>query len=178
MIMKDEKERGQVTDKCQSGESGGITGSEAGEQPDSKAKSRQCESVKKDGSPCRLKAMSGRSWCWYHDPDLAAERREAGRRGWAVSNRRSIEGADLSRLRTPRTVDDVVRALAGTARAVMAGTLTPGQAKEVTACLNSILKARTDEATLGELKRLTELLEDHGQGAERLLAALDGGQHE
>ena len=173
--MKNTKENqgGKVVGKLQSPENVALSGPGADSKPGSKAR---CKATSKAGTPCRNLALPGRSYCWYHDPNLAEERRQAGRRGWKVSNRKSIEEADLLRLRTPKTVDDVVRALADVARAVMKGNLTPTQAREVTSCLNSILKAKTDEATVSELRKLTNMLEDSGQGAERLLAVLEGGE--
>jgi len=152
----------------------GLTGPEAGRGANGEAiGKRRCQATTRAGRPCPNLAMKGRNECWYHCPDLKAERSAAGRRGWAVSNRRSIEAADLVRIKTPKSTDDVCRALADTARAVQGGGLTPAAAREIISALNSISKVRQDEAVLGELRRLSELLESRDGGAAALLAALD-----
>lgn len=40
-----------------------------------------CAGKKRDGSPCRLPARGGSSWCWAHDPENAAQRRENATKG-------------------------------------------------------------------------------------------------
>jgi len=142
---------------------------------------RRCGATTKAGKVCNNYRVPGHSGCWFHAVELDAERSAAGRRGWATVNRKNVDAADLVRIKTPKTTDDVVRSLADVARAVMGGSITPNAAREVISALNSIAKVRTDETTLSELHALNMALADRGQGAERLLELLDtaaGDRHE
>jgi len=39
----------------------------------------------KDGKPCKAEAMTGSEFCYWHDPDKEAERKEASSNGGKVS---------------------------------------------------------------------------------------------
>ena len=41
----------------------------------------KCEATTADGSPCQAPVRGGGRWCWFHDPELKADRAEARRRG-------------------------------------------------------------------------------------------------
>jgi hypothetical protein len=40
-----------------------------------------CRATTRAGTPCRAPEMTGRGWCFHHDPDGARKRTEARRRG-------------------------------------------------------------------------------------------------
>jgi hypothetical protein len=42
---------------------------------------RQCSGTKRDGSPCTATVEPPQTYCWWHDPNNAAERRRAASRG-------------------------------------------------------------------------------------------------
>jgi hypothetical protein len=81
---------------------------------------RQCEGLKRDGSPCGAQALPGRAHCWAHSPELAEQRQAAYRQGG--HNRANV--VRLRALMPPRLVpvfDRLERAL----EEVHAGTLAP-----------------------------------------------------
>ncbi len=48
---------------------------------------KRCESVRRDGAPCRAPAPPGRTHCFAHDSSLADRRAEAIRKGGRNSSR-------------------------------------------------------------------------------------------
>ena len=40
-----------------------------------------CQATRKDGQPCTVRALPGSAWCFAHDPNRAAQRDEARRKG-------------------------------------------------------------------------------------------------
>ena len=40
-----------------------------------------CAAIRKDGSPCKAVAQSGRRYCFFHDPEKAQERHESKVKG-------------------------------------------------------------------------------------------------
>jgi hypothetical protein len=42
---------------------------------------RQCSGTKRDGAPCTATVEPPQSYCWWHDPKNAEERRRAASRG-------------------------------------------------------------------------------------------------
>ena len=50
-------------------------------EPADNAETRRCSTVKNDGEHRRAKALTGSSWCYFHDPESADERIAASRRG-------------------------------------------------------------------------------------------------
>jgi hypothetical protein len=74
--------------------------------------SRRCKHQNKDGTPCRTPARPGKSCCWVHDPDLAANRAEGRRRGGRARSRpAAVLPADTPDLPLKTTAD--VRAFLG-----------------------------------------------------------------
>lgn len=47
----------------------------------------RCGSTNQAGEPCSAQPLPGRDWCIWHDPDRAADRDEARRRGGRNSSR-------------------------------------------------------------------------------------------
>ncbi len=50
-------------------------------EPPNRQQSRQCEKVKDDGYRCAAMALTGSTWCFFHDPAAAQERSAASKRG-------------------------------------------------------------------------------------------------
>ena len=50
-------------------------------EPPNRQQSRQCEKVKPDGNRCAAMALTGSTWCFFHDPAAAQERAAASKRG-------------------------------------------------------------------------------------------------
>ncbi len=115
----------------------------------------RCQAIRKDGQPCTVRAIAGSLWCFAHDPDRAAQRDEArrkGGRGKATSRR-------LRGLMPPRLVP-VFDQLEGALSDVLAGGLDPKQATAAAA----VARAMVSVLTAGELEeRLRKLEEGQGQ---------------
>ena len=92
----------------------------------------------KDG--CNLAPMSGEKWCFFHHPNLAAERHEAsskgGKAGRKVLKRESIEGLNLDEL------GDLNRLLARLVSAVVCGEISSTVAKSAGYLVRSIAQVR------------------------------------
>ena len=58
----------------------------------------RCRGTKKDGERCNSWALSGSEYCWFHDPELAEERKAARRRGGANSRiyNRQLRSGDIA----------------------------------------------------------------------------------
>lgn len=50
---------------------------------------RQCGHVKGDGTRCGAAAPAGSAFCYFHDPEKAAARRESNQRGGRARSRRA-----------------------------------------------------------------------------------------
>jgi hypothetical protein len=89
------------------------------------ADSQRCTATRTDGQPCEAPARPGRSYCAFHDPELAEQRADARRRG---GQRRSQKAAVLSSDAPDlplQTVGDVTRLLADTINQCRRGQLDP-----------------------------------------------------
>lgn len=67
-----------------------------------------CKYVKQNGERCQAKRMAESDYCYWHNPDMAAKRAEARKRGG--QNRRVGKQGNNGRY-SIRTTDDVLRAL-------------------------------------------------------------------
>lgn len=56
----------------------------------------KCRALKRDGSPCNAYAVTGSDYCYHHDPERAAERRQSRSKGGRARHGRSVGpvGAD------------------------------------------------------------------------------------
>ena len=67
-----------------------------------------CEFVKSDGEPCQAKCMTNSDYCYWHNPDMAASRGEARKKGG--QNRRAGKQSNHGRY-SIKTTDEILRAL-------------------------------------------------------------------
>ena len=62
---------------------------------------KRCQALTRDGTPCQAYALEGSDYCFHHDPDRAAERRQARSKGGHARHGRHVgpvgqaEPADL-----------------------------------------------------------------------------------
>jgi hypothetical protein len=47
----------------------------------------RCKGIKRDGSPCTVTVNPPDTYCWWHDPSNAEQRRKAASRGGARAGR-------------------------------------------------------------------------------------------
>ena len=72
---------------------------------------KMCAGVTRTGAPCRVAVLEGSRFCWFHDPDKAAARKEARSRGGRARHGRTIgQTPDGDRVEI-RDLSDVVRLL-------------------------------------------------------------------
>lgn len=105
--------------------------------------SRYCESLKADGTSCRSLALPSGSYCWAHDPEMAAERRRARAQGGANSAR----SRRLSKL-MPERLRPVWDLLEKALTETHAGTLEP----RVASAMASLASAMCKVVQLGEME--------------------------
>lgn len=79
----------------------------------------QCTATTADGKPCGAPALHGRPFCYAHDPDRAAERADARRRGGYNRRTPKATGPDGYPTRL-RSVGDVQALLEATLRDTVA----------------------------------------------------------
>jgi hypothetical protein len=87
-----------------------------------------CPGTNAAGAPCRATTMTGRAWCWHHDPDLAGARRDA--RALGGRNRETIERA---RRRLPGEVSTMLDLVVVAFHAAARGEIGPPQATAMAA---------------------------------------------
>ncbi len=107
----------------------------------SEATAGRCRQVKTDGTACQATARTGASYCFFHDPEVAAERTAARRAGGLQRSQKAVilplESPDLPL----RDVADVAGLLAITINQVRRGQLDPRVANAVGYLSGILLKA-------------------------------------
>lgn len=129
----------------------------------SKAKMNSCEAVRKDGQTCGAPAQAGKRFCFFHDPEKAAEVKAAKSAGGKTQALKVLKPAEVDILHSP-TIPDIVDLLCQTVADVRAGRIDPKVANAVGYLSNVMLKAMEAEA-LGD--RLAALEEAVGVGLEK-----------
>ena len=126
-----------------------------------------CKAVKQDGDPCTAKALQGRDFCFFHDPDNATKAKEAQTKGGAskpvltvVKSWRGQPGEDgeTTTIQTPRP-DEIVCLLADTIDEVKTGQIDPKIANAVGYLAGVMLKALQHEALEERLQAIEEAIQ-------------------
>lgn len=117
-----------------------------------------CRHIKADRSPCRAMARSGSDYCFFHDPDSAAERQAARINGGKERSRKS-------RVLPPDTPDaqlttaaDVKGLLNKTINQVLRGEVDPRISNAVGYLAGILLKAKQQDEFEDRLERLESVL--------------------
>lgn len=119
---------------------------------ESKPTKHQCRVLKLDGSLCQAAALSGKDFCFFHDPAKAEARRDAQSLGGRQNRMKTLDAT------TPdvkvEDSQDVVRLISETINQVRKGQIDPRVANAVGYLANVLIRA-VDQ---GEMeKRLDEL---------------------
>ena len=119
---------------------------------------KQCQAITQDGTPCRAYATNGSDYCFHHDPDHAARRREARRNGGLARHGRHIGPIGQAEPAPLDTAADVATLLRRTIN-------------DTLQLENSLHRARTVGYLAGLLARAMELtdLEQQLASMERIL---------
>jgi hypothetical protein len=94
-----------------------------------------CTAPKRDGSRCTTRIVGDSSYCFAHDPTLAAKRAEANARG----GRNKRRTRRLQRL-LPETLKPVVVLLLDAIEEVHRGELAPAQASAIAALSSALVR--------------------------------------
>lgn len=121
---------------------------------------RLCAAIRKDGSPCRLRALPQQTTCWGHDPARAATRKLGG----------------LARANARRAAKSIPRDLAGVNDVLLkalhdcaTGTLDPHRASALSSLAGALVRLHQ----AGEVEQRLRDLENRAEVAE--LAARGNG---
>ncbi len=104
-----------------------------------------CAGYKRDGSRCTATVEPPQTYCWWHDPANAEERRRAASRGGKARPNRELAGLKAR--------------LSGLAENVLAGEVDKGVAAVASQILNVYLRAVSVELQVREQQELIERLE-------------------
>ena len=108
---------------------------------------KACKGIKQDGTRCQAAAMADSDFCFFHDPTMAEERREAQSFGGSQNRMKTLAGdTPDAKIEDGR---DVVKLLATTINQVRRGEVDPRVANAVGYLANVLMKA----AELGEMER-------------------------
>jgi len=130
--------------------------------------SRQCAYVGPDGYRCRAVPLTGKEFCFFHDPDSAELRRRAGVAGGRARARKVLAEASLCQLDSR---ESLITLLSETVQQVRTGQIDPKVANAVGYLVNvarQILESDEYERLRRELNDLKIQL---GLGHEPLGAA-------
>ena len=114
---------------------------------------RRCAGRKRDGTPCAVSVKPEQTYCWWHDPEHAAERRRiAGSGGRA----KALAGTELAQIK--RDVREIIAGvLGGRIRREVAAVAWQGYNTLLRACEQERKARETDE-----LAARVEALESDG----------------
>jgi hypothetical protein len=121
----------------------------------------RCPGIKRDGSRCTVTVEPPQTYCWWHDPANAEERKRAAARGGKRAGRgRAV--SELARLqgRFEELTDKVLAGEIERGVAAVAGQLLNG----ARACVRDGLAAREQEELTERLEALEEALEHNRRG--------------
>jgi hypothetical protein len=99
----------------------------------------RCQHRKANGEPCQANAMSGSPFCFFHDPEMVAERTEARRAGGQKNKAAVLPTETPDRPLTG--VQDVVALLGETINQVRRGQIDPKVSNAVGYLAGILLKA-------------------------------------
>lgn len=118
---------------------------------------KQCIAIKQNGSQCQAAALPESDLCFFHDPSMAAERREAQASGGRKSRMETLDVATSdAKIQDCR---DVVALLTETINQVRTGQIDPRIANSVGYLANiaiRVFEQRDLESRMEKLERLTE----------------------
>ena len=117
---------------------------------------RRCAGSKRDGTPCAVTVEEGQTYCWWHDPANAQERRRAASRG--------------GKAKASPLTKELHKLLEDLTAAVVSGELVPYRGAVAAQLINARIRLVETERRIKEQEELLERLERlerdrHGGGA-------------
>jgi hypothetical protein len=122
---------------------------------------QKCCFHKAGGVPCQAPVVASGDYCFFHDPERAAERKAAGAKGGRRSRKRPLAILPLDAEDMPLDcVTDVVRALATTFNAVRRGQLDPKTGNCLGLIAGQLLRALQDSELAAEIEELAKEIQE------------------
>ncbi len=118
----------------------------------------QCRHIKPDRSPCRANALHGSDFCFFHDPNSAAEREAARSSGGRERSRRAAVLPADTPDRPLASAADVTGLLAQTINQVRRGEIDPRISNAVGYLAGILLKAKEKDDLEQRMARLEAIL--------------------
>ncbi len=118
----------------------------------------QCRHVKPDQTRCRAHVVHGSHFCFFHDPDLVAEREAARRNGGRERSRRAAVLPGDTPDRPLASAADVTGLLAETINQVRRGEIDPRISNAVGYLAGILLKAKEKDEMEQRLARLESIV--------------------
>jgi len=128
------------------------------ENPTSPSQPGQCSHLKPDGSYCKANVRLGSSYCFFHDPESAAERQAAQISGGKERSRRAAVLPADTPDRQLTNAGDVTALLGETINQVRRGQLDPRFANAIGYLATIFLKARETDGLEQRVERLESVL--------------------
>ena len=117
----------------------------------------RCSAITTAGAPCPNRTLPHSSFCFAHDPALAARREDARRKGGAATRR----SERLARM-IPGQLQTVYTTLETALAEVHDGTITPSVANAMAAIASAMVRT----LTAGEMEERLRALENRRNGTE------------
>lgn len=117
-----------------------------------------CQATNQKGKPCEAAPLTGRPYCFAHDPEAAEARDTARRRGGEHSRRRPVELVEL------RSAEDVRAAL----ERILAETLALKNSVRRNRAAGYLLSILLKAVEAGELEERIAALENRNEGGRAL----------
>jgi hypothetical protein len=128
---------------------------------------KMCTATTKDGTPCQAAAVTESNYCFFHDPNKEAARREAQAEGGRQNKTRTLDSS------APRTKihnsKELAVLMSDTIDQVLTGQIDPGVGYAVGYLGNLFLKAQQQSVIEERLDRIVRLLERQDHTPEILL---------
>ena len=110
----------------------------------------RCLGTKRDNSPCTVTVEPPQTYCWWHDPANAEERKQAAARG----GKRAGRGRPIAELAALRDENGNIR------RRLLEGELQPGVAAVAVQSLNCDIRAVSATLKAKEVEEIEARLEE------------------
>lgn len=122
------------------------------------ATSTHCSQVKSDGTLCDARALHGSTYCFFHDPDSAADRDAARKKGGQERSRKAAVLPPDTPDRVLATASDVTALLAETINQVRRGELDTRISNAVGYLASILLNAKERDEMERRLERLESIV--------------------
>jgi hypothetical protein len=121
-----------------------------------KSKKPRCQHTKTNGLKCGAPTISGREFCFFHDPVRSADRAAAQRAGGLANRRRRTQPVDDLPLETP---GDMLQLVCETINAVRRYTMSAKSANAIALLVTVWLRVREPDQIERRIRRLESILE-------------------